>query len=221
MKKRELIKEKLKKDHGCSGVCSECTKKFIIIDEMHSAGIPVEYWLLTMKEFAGAPKLKEITDEYITNLKDHYLKGRSVCFAGSQGTGKTMAAVCILRAAIKSGFSVYYLTAADLLAEMTDFRNSNDLRHKLREVDFLVIDELDSRFFTSDSTKELFSSVYENLFRYRAQNLMPTIICTNETDSVLNVFYGQGLQSIKSLNARYLTIYPIMGQDFRKKNEAK
>jgi len=144
------------------------------------------------------------------------MEGKSICLAGSQGTGKTMSSICILKAAIRQGFDVYYTTASDMLNELTDFKNSTERRNRLRTTDFLLIDELDSRFFTSDSVKELFSGIYENIFRYRAHNQMPTIICTNETEGILNVFYGAGRQSIDSLNRQYLKIHPVVGKDYRK-----
>lgn len=219
--KRELIREKIKKDHGCKDLCFECNKKFVLIDKMYDANIPVAYWLLTMKDFSGSPKLKEIAEDYILNIKEKYNSGKSICFSGNQGTGKTMVSVCILRTAIKNGFKVYYITASDLLTISMDRKNNIDVLEKIRNVDFLTIDELDSRFFVSDSFKELFSSIYENIFRNRAQNMLPTILCTNETDNILNVFYGQVVHSIKSLNAKHLEVYPIAGKDFRKNNNDK
>lgn len=218
-KKKELIKQRISKKHGEG---TKTTKIHRLIDKMAEANIPVGYWFLTMDKFEGSPKLKEIVDDYISVLQDNYLEGKSICFAGNQGTGKTMSSICILKAAIKQDFSTYYITAADLLSEMSE-KDTKSIRWTLRHCDFLVIDELDSRFFTSDSVKELFSSKYENIFRYRAHNNLPTIVCTNETDDVLNVFSGPGVQSIGSLNNQYLTIYPVVGKDFRKRmtNEAE
>jgi len=215
--KKELIKHQVIIDHKCTGPCARCIKVHQLIDKMEEANIPVGYWLLNMKDFQGAPNLKEITDEYAANIRQKYVEGKSICFAGSQGTGKTMSAICILKAALKSNLSVYYITATDLLNEMTNSRTNYELRMKLRNADFLVIDELDSRFFVSDSVKELFSGIYENVFRFRAHNTMPTIMCTNETEGILSIFYGAGVQSIGSLNHQYLTIYPVVGQDFRKR----
>jgi DNA replication protein DnaC len=215
--KKELLKAQVLSEHKCAGLCVRCTKIHQLFDKMEEASIPVGYWRLSMKNFQGAPKLKEIVDEYIQNIKQKYIDGKAICFAGSQGTGKTMSAICILRAALKENLSGYYITATDLLSEMTNSRSNHDLRRILKSVDFLVIDELDSRFFISDSSKELFSSIYENIFRFRTHNTMPTIMCSNETDGILNIFYGAGVQSIESLNNQYLTIYPVVGQDFRKK----
>jgi DNA replication protein DnaC len=215
--KRDIVKSQIRTKHGCKELCQECIKKFTVIDDLHAAQVPVAYWTLSMAEFTGSPKLKEATTNYITEIKQKYIDGASICFSGNQGTGKTMSAVCILRAAIKNGFTTHYTTASDLLSELTDFKNAHELKHKLKTIHFLVIDELDSRFFVSDNVKELFSGFYESVFRHRAQNLLPTIICTNETDNLLNVFFGQAKQSIGSLHSKYLQMVPIIGQDFRKK----
>jgi DNA replication protein DnaC len=215
--KKEIVKATVKKEHGCDSACIRCAKIHRLIDEMFEANIPVGYWFLTMKDFQGAPKLKEIYEKYVDSLRDKYMEGKSLCFAGNQGTGKTMSSICILKEAIKRGFSTYYTTASDILNYMTDYKNNNELRHRLRNTDFLVIDELDSRFFTSDSVRELFSGIYENVFRYRAHNMMPTIICTNETEGVSKIFHGAGVQSIESLNHQYLIVHPVVGQDFRKR----
>jgi DNA replication protein DnaC len=215
--KKELVKQELVKKHGCSGACTRCTKLLALVDKMEEANIPMGYWFLNMKSFSGSPKLKEIVDDYINNVSDKYMLGESICFAGNQGTGKTMSSICILKQALKKGMSAYYMTASDILHELTDYKNNSNVRRTLRDSDFLVIDELDSRFFVSDNVKELFSSIYENIFRFRSHNTLPTIICTNETDEILNVFYGPAVQSIKSLNRQYLKVYPVAGTDFRKK----
>ena len=215
-RKKDLLKQKIVSKHGCSGGCVKCAKKHQLIDKLEESNVPIGYWFLNMKEFKGEKKLGEVVNEYIENIQEKYMLGESICFAGNQGTGKTMSSICILKAALKKGFSASYITASDMLNEMTDSRYSNDLRYRLRNADFLVIDELDSRFFTSDSAKELFSGIYESIFRFRAHNTLPTVICTNETEGILNVFYGPGVQSIESLNHQYLTIYPVVGPDYRK-----
>lgn len=214
--KKKLVKQRLKEKHKCGPVCQKCAKIFRLIDIMCESNIPAGYWFLSMKNFKGARPLIDAYDEYHNNILDMYLSGQSVCFAGNQGTGKTMASICILKSAIKAGYSVYYTTATDVLNNMTDYKTSSGLRYKLKTVDFLVVDELDSRFFVSDSVKELFSGIYENIFRSRTHNNMPTIICTNETDGLLNVFGGMSASSIASLNSQYLVMCPVAGKDFRK-----
>jgi hypothetical protein len=213
--KRELIKQKIVADHGCSGACIRCTKIQAMIDKMGDSNIPVGYWFLNMKEFRGPQQLLSITEEYIKDIEPNYLSGKSMCISGNQGIGKTLSAICILKAALKSNKSAYYITAADMMSEVADYENNGNIRKILRESDFLVIDELDSRFFTSNSVKEFFSSIYENIFRFRSHNTLPTILCTNETENILNVFSGQCVQSIKSLHTQYLNFYPMAGLDVR------
>jgi DNA replication protein DnaC len=215
--KKEFVKRDVVDKHGCEGACVRCTRVLALVDKMEEANIPMGYWFLNMKSFQGSDRLREIVDSYIEHVQENYMSGASVCFAGNQGTGKTMSSICILKEALKKNLSAYYITASDILNEMTDSKTSYHMRKLLRETDFLVIDELDSRFFVSDSAKELFSSIYENIFRFRSHNTLPTIVCTNETDEILNVFYGPAVQSIKSLNHQYLSIYPVAGSDFRKK----
>ena len=217
-KKKQLVKEKIINKFGGDRHKPECVRALKLIDIMADSNIPVGYWFIKMKDFSGPQKFKEVVDNYMSNIKDKFLDGESICFAGNQGTGKTMSSICILKKAIKNGFTAHYTTASDIMSEMTRYENNWAIRETLRTVDFLVIDELDSRFFPSDAQKELFSSIYENIFRHRAHNLLPTIICTNETDSILNVFYGAATQSITSLNAQYLKVYPVVGLDFRKRN---
>lgn len=215
--KKDHVKASVKEKHGCSNACIRCTRIHALIDKMYDANIPVGYWFLTMKDFTGAEKLKELYNDYVGNLHEQYMGGNALCLAGNQGTGKTMSSICIIKEALKKGYSAYYTTASDVLSNLTNYKTSGELREKLRSVDFLIIDELDSRFFVSDSVKELFSGIYENIFRSRSHNMVPTIICTNETEGILNVFHGAGVQSIESLNNQYLTVYPVIGKDFRKK----
>ena len=216
-KKRQLVKEKIIAEHGGDPHNPEVAKALWLVDLMYESNIPVGYWFIRMKEFHGSPRLKEVVDNYMSNIHDMYVNGSSICLVGNQGTGKTMSSICILKSALKRNFTAYYTTASDIMTEMTNYNKSTHIRETLRGADFLVIDELDSRFFPSDAQKELFSGIYESIFRYRAHNTLPTIICTNETDDILNVFHGAGVQSITSLNDQYLTIYPVAGVDYRKR----
>lgn len=214
-KKKTYLKSKILKDFN--GDQRRVARIFNLMDRMEESNIPIGYWFLKMKEFKGSPMLKQLAEEYIENIDKNYMEGNSVCFAGNQGTGKTMSSICIAKEALKRNYSAYYTSAYDIVADMTNNETRYRTQQRLKTVDFLIIDEVDSRFFPSDAQKELFSSIYENIFRSRAHNTFPTILCSNETESILNVFYGAGTQSIRSLNDQYLTVYPVVGKDFRKK----
>lgn len=221
LNKKELVKADVRSKHGCFGVCSQCTNVSKLIDHMYDANIPVGYWMLKMKDFCGSKDLKELYDDYNKDIKKKYFEGKSICLSGGQGIGKTMVAISIMKVALKKDLSAYYITALDMLNLLTDYKNSAETKKIFQESDFLVIDELDSRFFISDSVKELFSGIYENIFRYRTHNMLPTIICTNEISGILNVFHGQSKQAITSLNKQYLTTYHIAGKDVRSSLDRK
>lgn len=209
--KVKLLEEKYNNNYQDQRYIKSC----IMIDKMDDANIPNGYWFYKMDNFYGSPHLKKIVEEYMLDIKKMYMMGQSICLAGSQGTGKTMSSICILKEALRNNFSGFYITASDIFSDMTDSELSSQMKRKLKDVDFLVIDELDSRFFPSNNAKELFSSIYENIFRFRTHNNMPTIICTNETAGLQDVFYGMCAKSIESLNAQYLKFYPVAGKDVR------
>lgn len=215
-KKKSIAKKQILSKYG-NAKNAKYIRAAKLIDSMSDSNIPAGYWFYTMNNFSGPGMLKDVVEKYIKGIKHNFVNGKSICLAGGQGTGKTLSSICILKTALKKNYTAFYITASDMMAEMTKYNTSHGFRAKLREVDFLVIDELDSRFFPSDAQKELFSGIYENIFRHRAHNLQPTIICTNETVNILDVFYGASKTSIKSLNNQYLKIYPFPGVDFRRK----
>jgi hypothetical protein len=89
-------------------------------------------------------------------------------------------------------------------------------RKELIEVNFLVIDEFDSRFVPSENAADLYARSLESIFRTRSQNKQPTLMCTN-SPNVVESFSGPLRASIDSLMKGYLKEFPVMGEDFRKR----
>lgn len=210
--KKQIVRKQISDSHGCNGVCSKCIKIYNLIDKMEEAKIPSEYWLLKMANFSGPNKIKDILKDYIQNIKTHYSDGAGHCFVGGYGIGKTFTACTILKKALSIGFDAYYISASDM---MNSVFSDHSIKDKLKTVDFLVIDEMDSRFFTSPVQKDMFGSLYETVFRHRCQNKFPTIICSNDTNNIMNVFGEQNSQSIQSLHNKYLNIIYVAGKDLR------
>jgi len=217
--KLEILRRKAREDCECKGTgCGKCASKIDRMSRYALSGIPVKYWGLAFRDFAGDKNFGNFVINVLSDIDQFYLEGKSLAFVGNLGTGKTYAACSILKKAIVSGYSGKYLQMADIVNSILSKKlDSKSYLDSILDADFLVIDELDSRFFPSDAQKELFSGIYENVFRHRAHNLQPTIICTNETVNILDVFYGASKTSINSLNSQYLKIYPFPGIDFRRK----
>ena len=193
--------------------------KLIAINRYAESNIPIEYWSLKMdRDFFGDPRLLAKYEEYIADLKASYINGVSICFAGAHGVGKTMAVTCILKKAAQKGFSCLYTTLSDIVNTLTSASNEDKYlaRRELALVDFLVIDEFDSRFMPSENAADLYARSLEGVFRTRSQNKLPTLMCTN-SPNVVESLNGPLKASIDSLMKGYMKIFPVLGDDGRKK----
>ena len=194
--------------------------KLIAINRYAESNIPIEYWGLKMeKDFQGDPRLKEKYDEYITDLKQSYRDGSSVCLAGGHGRGKTTTVCCILKKACNKNFSCLYTTLSDIVNVITQASSEDKFlaKRELNLVDFLAIDEFDPRFMPSENAADLYARSLEGVFRTRSQNKLPTLMCTN-SPNVTKSFNGPLQDSIDSLMKGYTKMFPVFGDDFRKKN---
>ena len=184
-----------------------------------SSNIPIQYWSLRMEKcFSGDQRLLQKYNEYITDIKQSYLSGKSICFAGNHGLGKTLTSCCILKRAIEKGYTSLYTTLSDVVSVLVSapYEERYMARRELCMVDFLVIDEFDSRFIATDNAADLYARTLETIFRTRIQNNLPTIMCTN-SPNIIETFNGPLKASIDSLFNGYLEEFPVFGNDFRKK----
>lgn len=182
------------------------------------SNIPIGYWFLKMdRDFYGDPRLLGKFNEYVKDLKESYIKGTSLCLAGSHGLGKTMTMTCILKMACQKGYSCLYTTLSDVVSALIHAPHDDKhvARKELMSVDFLVIDEFDSRYFGSENAADLYARSLEGVFRTRSQNRLPTLMATN-SPNVIESFHGSLKTSIESLMSGYLEMFVVMGEDHRK-----
>ncbi len=189
------------------------------INRYAESNIPIEYWDLKMeRDFHGDARLLTKHNDYITSLKDNYIFGKSILFAGPNGTGKTFVTTSILKKACLKGYSCLYSDMSNIVAVLTQASNEDKFisKRELTLVDFLVIDEMDPRFFSSDAASDLFAKNFESIFRTRRQNKLPTLICTN-SPNLTESFNGSLKQSIGSLFADSVENFCVLAPDYRKK----
>ena len=195
--------------------------KLMAVNRYAESNIPIEYWFLKMeKDFTGDPRLLEEYKKYVIDIKDSYLKGKSLCLAGQHGLGKSMTTSCILKKACVTGYSALHTNLSDIVNVLIQASGEEKFlaRRELTMVDFLVIDEFDSRFMPSENAADLYARSLETIFRTRSQNKLPTLMCTN-SPNIVESLNGSLKQSIDSLMKGYLTVFPVFGDDFRKKNK--
>lgn len=193
--------------------------KLIAINRYAESNIPIEYWTLKMeRDFKGDARLLAKYNEYTADLKESYIAGNSVCFAGGHGLGKTMTITCILKKASQKGFTCLYTTLSDIVNVLTQGGGEDKFlaRRELALVDFLAIDEFDPRFMPSENAADLYARSLESVFRTRSGNKLPTLMGTNSPNPIES-FSGPLKASIDSLMKGYLKVFSVApGKDFRK-----
>lgn len=181
-----------------------------------SSNIPVDYWSLSMeKDFKGDKVLFDTYSTLTSDIKKMYSDGSAICFAGSHGLGKSLTSCCILKRTVEKGYSGLYVNLTDIVALMTSANGYEKFvaRKTLMSIDFLIIDEFDSRYMSTNNAADLFGRTLEDVFRARIQNRLPLFFCTNSV-KVLDGFNGPIKQSLSSLMSRVRTVV-VLGKDFR------
>jgi DNA replication protein DnaC len=215
-KKIEIEKaRKIAKCKHCHGNgCSACRGYCIFIDQMVDSCIPVDYWYRKAEEFYGEENFKEFLLGYLSDIDKQYVEGFTLCLVGHRGTGKTMGACSMLKKALLKGYSSYYITMVDAVSIMVS-GEAYDFRQMIKNVDFMVIDEVDQRFFPSAGSQELYGNHFEYILRTRSQNKLPTIMCTN-SENTDDIFSGQFKESFDSLRSQFIKVIRVGGKDARK-----
>jgi len=206
-KLKTLIDELDKTDEKKSSLLAKAYERYF------NANIPIMYWKLEMSKFNGDPTLLNIYNDLIVDLKKTYDNGKTLCLAGSFGRGKTMTVTNILKRAVEKGYTALYVTLNDIISAIYS-PDAYSARKELLTVDFLVIDEFDSRHMSNTNQSiDFFARTIEDIFRTRSQNKLPLYLCTNSPNP-LEAFKGSLKESITSL-WNYVDLIPVTGKDFR------
>lgn len=211
LSKYNLFIEKLEsiQDDQKRKIAQECFTRY------YEANIPIAYWRLDMdKNFVGDQVLFDQYKLIIDDLKETFAKGKYICFASSYGKGKTMTCCNILKKVVQKSYSGLYTTLNDIISVALS-NESYIARKELLSVDFLVVDEFDSRHMAgSDKSVDMFGRMLEDVLRCRLQNQMPTFFCTNSPNPIES-FTGSIKDSLSSLWNR-VEMVPVLGKDYRK-----
>lgn len=160
---------------------------------MENSGIPLKY---KNSNFDGleissdhqslAVRYSKRYAEAFGTLKD---EGVSLIFFGSPGTGKTHLACAIALEVIQKGFSCRYITAFDLLNEISDtFRTkepTNNVVKKYVSSELLILDEVGIQYGRDHDSIWLYK-----IINTRYVNNLPTIVISNLDEKKLEEFIG-------------------------------
>lgn len=184
-------------------------------------GVPRRFCDKTIKDYNTYSKqslasIKRFVKDYIINLENNIKECRGICFIGSNGVGKSFLSCIILKEVYKHRYSCRRVTFSSYITAYTESWGASksekdviesELFEKYKGVEFLVLEEIGKEI---DS--KIAKPILEDLLRYREENGLVTIICTNLTPSSLKEIYGASICSLINGN---MTVIVIDSEDKR------
>ena len=160
--------------------------------------------------------IKDIMNKELASTIDHFLsntskKGLFIC--GPSGCGKSTLAGFLTRSLAKQGYHLGYVPTylIDLKNSFNEFGNDNNIE-ELRNVDYLVIDDLGGENVTGWSRDEVLAAV----LTYRNQNKKITLFTSQYTQDDLIKIYTlkkdarEKIKVERLLNTIFTMSMPIM-----------
>lgn len=184
-------------------------RKYMSPNSLNLIGIPAKFHNTAIEDFktnsnSGLEEVQDYVARYLSLMRRRYmplshLKG--ICFFGSNGVGKTMLACIILKEAYRLRYTARRVTFVDYMSQYTLAWSARNLDEKeaaednlytnYKAVEFLVLEEVGKEVDSKAS-----APILEDLLRYREDNGLITIICTNLSPKDLNSKYGASIESL-------------------------
>lgn len=120
---------------------------------------------------------------YADNFEKLSRRNQGLMFLGTCGVGKTFAACCIANAIIKKGYSVWVITAGELIRKVGNFNTSEDTLARIAGEDLLIIDD-----FGLQPNSEYTIQTTFDIVDKRYKSAKPLVITSNLTPAI---FIGQ------------------------------
>lgn len=185
-------------------------------------GVPKSFSSATIDDYKTFNKkslqdIKNFVKDYLDNIVDNIDNNKGICFIGSNGVGKSYLSCIILKEAYRHRYSCRRVTFSAYISAYTESWNTrdkqekdvleSDLYEKYKAVEFLVLEEIGKEI---DS--KIAKPILEDLLRYREENGLVTLICTNMTPADIKNSYGASVCSLINGN---MTVIIIDSEDMR------
>jgi DNA replication protein DnaC len=161
------------------------------------------------------PYVVDDTRRFVRKIEENVRAGRGRWYFGDTGTGKTLLAMLISKAALDQGLSVAIYSVPHLLAEIQETyeddsaRSYMDLFRRLSRVDLLHLDDLGTERRTDWVLEQLYSIVNE-----RWQEERSVVVTTNLPHDELREQIGE--RTVSRLFGICGEPRPVMGADLRR-----
>ena len=178
-------------------------------------GIPKSFISYSIEDFvAKTDELKDVKSfigDYIDNIDSNFDNNKGLFLCGSNGVGKTMLSCIILKEAYRHRYTARRTTFVEYIDKYTRVWSSKNSDEKeqfedelytyYKAVEFLVLEEIGKEI---DS--KVAAPILEDLLRYREDNGLVTILCTNLNPEMISDRYGESCMSLLKGNTIPLTI---------------
>lgn len=178
-------------------------------------GIPKSFINTSIEDFTAPTRtlkeVKEFVTDYISDIDSNFDDNKGLFLCGSNGVGKTMLSCIILKEAYRHRYSSRRTTFVEYMDKYTKVWSARSVDEKeqfedelytyYKAVEFLVLEELGKEIDNKAS-----APVLEDLLRYREDNGLVTIFCTNLNPEMISERYGESCMSLLKGNTVPLTI---------------
>ena len=193
----------INKDTNDSELCI-CMSVFRYLNRLIQAGIPQEYWTLSLDKLEVPERYIQHVRKFLRNYRNALNRGLGMMFLGSNGIGKTTLMVEIGKHFALIGYSVTYFTLQRYINQ-----KFTEYPIDISGCDVILIDEIDKAYAKPGS--DYLPKTFEELVRQIISLNKVSIFSTNSsTASVKELFGGSVFSAIK----RKLQIVPMKGDDY-------
>lgn len=166
------------------------------------AGVPVDFLEMSLDDIKQRSDVKGFAAaliacrDFVANISNRLEAGAGLVLCGDPGTGKSMKAALICRAAVEVGASVLFVRVRSMLDRLKDWDNATDFRADLESVDLLVLDDLGAEY-GSDWTRSEIDAVVstrhaERLSLIATSNLSPGELAKSYSPRVIDRLRERG-----------------------------
>lgn len=163
-------------------------------------GVPKRFHPMTVNSYKtnNNPKMEQVykfVKDYIEDLYSNIDNCKGILFYGANGTGKTMLSCIILKEAYRRRYTCRRITFYDYINKKASSwgkeENWEDEINLFKSAELLVLEEVGK-----EMESKIAVPILEDLLRYREDNMLTTIICTNLSPQDIKEQYGNSIYSL-------------------------
>lgn len=198
-------------------------RKYMNPKSLKLIGIPKSFIDAELKDYISEDEdlesVKDFVEKYISEIDTMFKLTSGIFFNGSNGVGKTMLSCIIAKEAYRHRYTTRRCTFIEYIDKYTKVWGAKNAEEKesiedilytyYKAVEFLILDEVGKEIDSKVS-----APILEDLLRYREDNGLVTIICTNLNFDLMTEKYGNSCMSLLKGNCTPVT---IDSKDLRRK----